>query len=100
MSDQDDLLLHLAGHARARFIDEHVHLAANAELRQVNSGLNGKASPGKDCAFVVGFEVVHIRAGAMNILADLMTGAMEKVVGITSVSNMRASRVVDLESQQ
>src|SRR5437588_3395807 len=61
-SHQHDGFLFFAGDLRHARADEHVHFAAHAEFRQIDSGLDGEAGVGHELALVLGLEVIHVGA--------------------------------------
>ena len=72
--------------------------AAHAELREVDAGLDGEAGVGQDAARVVGFEVVEVRAGAVNLVGDVVAGAVGEEVGEAGVADDGAGGIVGLEA--
>src|SRR6516162_2947638 len=81
-------------------VHENVHLASHAELRQVNTRLDGEASPRQHAAVLARFETVHICAVTMRLLADGMAGAMAKELTITGLLDHLSRRLIDLPAQQ
>ena len=77
---------------------DHVDFAAHAELGKIDSGFDGKAGVGQNAAHVVGFKIVEVRAGAMNLVGDVVAGAMREELGEARVANHGASGVVGLET--
>src|SRR5262249_49843595 len=57
-------------------VDEHVDLAADAELGEVDARLDGEAGARQDAALLVGLQVVHVGAVAVDLLADRVPGAV------------------------
>ena len=51
-------------------------------------------------AFVVGFQVVHVRARAVHLFADGVSGAMDEVLAESLVLNVGAGGVIDFETVQ
>ena len=49
-------------------IDEDIDLAPHAELRQINTRLDGKAGARQDESLLVRFQVIHVGAVAMDFL--------------------------------
>src|SRR5215470_17603779 len=95
ISDQHDLLLLPPRHLRFARTGEHVYFTAHAEFWKINSWLDGEASVGQDLAFVFGFEVVDVRAIAVDRVADVMSSAMNELVPITLALNELADSLVD-----
>ena len=80
--DRHDLVLQAAGDVHlARGVDEHVDLAAHAELVEVDPRLDREAGPAQHQALVVRLEVVHVGAVAVDFLADVVAGAVDEVCG-------------------
>src|SRR5262249_970299 len=73
---------------------DHVDLAAYAELRQVDAGLDGEAGVGDDLAVVLGLEVVHVGAGGVDLDPDRVPGAMRKIFSVTFRGDVVARRLV------
>ncbi len=77
---------------------DHVDFAADAELGEVDAGLDGEAGVGQDAAVVVGFEVVEVGAGAVDFVGDVVAGAVGEVVGETGGADDGAGSVVGFEA--
>ena len=69
----------------SRTVNEYVHFATNAELRQVDSRLNGKARPRQHSPFLMRLQVVHVGAIAVRFLTDGMAGPMAKRFAIAGL---------------
>src|SRR5208283_3285112 len=95
--DGDQFSLNLSRYARLVHSDEDIDFGANAEIRKVDARLDGKTSRGDKQPLIVRFEIVHVGAGAVNFLADGVSGAMDKIFAEAFVSDMSASRVVHFE---
>ncbi len=76
----------------------HIYFAANAEFRQINSRLDGKAGVRHDFAVVARFEPVHVCAVAVNFLADAVPGAMDEIFRVARFTNRLARDVVHFPS--
>ena len=63
----------------AVLVDVDVHLAAHAELGQVDPRLDAEAGPRDDAAVVAGFQAVDVRAVAVDFLADVVPGAVREL---------------------
>src|SRR5690349_14275735 len=50
LSDDDEFFLYSPRHFRRRLADQHIHLAAHAEFRQVNARFHREAGIGKQFA--------------------------------------------------
>src|ERR1041385_6803496 len=58
-----------------------IHLAPHPELaRQVDPRLDGEAAPRKDLPVVAGLVVVHVGAGAVQVVVDRVPGPVHEVV--------------------
>src|SRR5262245_5704181 len=77
-------------------VDEDVDLAANAELGEVDAGLDRKAGAAEDKTCFVRFEVIHIRAVAVSFLADAVAGAVDEVLAVASFFDHIAGGLIDL----
>ena len=53
---------------------------------------------GQDAARVVGFEVVEVRAGAVNLVGDVVAGAVHEEIAEAGVADDGAGGVVGLEA--
>ena len=73
-------------------VDEDVDLASDAELVEVNSGLDREAGPAQDQALVVRFEVVHVGAVAVDFLADVVADAVNELWAVTGLRRSRCGR--------
>src|SRR5579872_4867654 len=98
--NSNDPLLHFARHQSAGLIHEQVDFRANPELGQIHAGLDGEAGPRKNFALVVGFEIVHVRTGAVDFFPNGMAGAMEEIFTQAGAVDMRARCIVDFEAAQ
>src|SRR6266567_3557528 len=83
------------GHFGALRSHQHVYFAAHAKLRQVDAGLNGEAGVGKNLPLVVNFKVVHVGPVGMDVGADGMSGAMDKIIAVARLLNMPAGGAID-----
>ena len=79
---------------RAAGADQHVHLAAHSELRQVNAGLDREARIRQDATLVVDLKIVHIGAIRVNFGADRMAGAVNKIVAVAGLLDVRSHRAI------
>ena len=77
---------------------DHVDFAADAELRQIDAGLDRETGVGQEAALVVGFQVVEVRAGAVNLVGDVVAGAVGEVLGEAGGANYGAGGIVGLEA--
>src|SRR5262249_23660995 len=90
-----------AGHVDpAVLVDEDVHLTADAEFRQIDSRLDGKAGAGHYATLLVRLEVIHVRAVAARLLADQMARAVDKVIAVAGALDHLAARLIDLPALQ
>ena len=76
---------------------EHVDFAADAEVGEVDAGLDGEAGVWQDLADIMSFEVVEVCAGAVDFVSDVVAGAMGEVVGETGGANNGACGIISLE---
>src|ERR1019366_4928185 len=77
---------------------EHVYFAADAELREIDAGLDGEAGVRQQAALVVGFKIVEVRAGAVNLMDDIVAGAMGEVLAESGGADDGAGGIVGFES--
>ena len=69
--------MHGAGDDSAAGVGDHVDFVADAELAgEVKAGFNRETGVREDEAFVVGFEVVEMRAVAVEFGGDVVPGAV------------------------
>ena len=78
--------------------DENVDFGSNAEVFEIDSRLDREERAGQDAALVVRFEIVHIRAGAVNFGSDRVAGAMDKTVAESPVADVISRCIVHFES--
>src|SRR3712207_8175569 len=57
-------------------------LFRSAERRQIDARFHGEAGVGQDGAHIVRLEVVHVRALTVRLLADVVAGAVDEVLGV------------------
>src|SRR4029453_788544 len=77
-------------------IDKNIHLAAHAEFWQIDAWLDGEARPRHYEPLFVGFEIVHIRAVAVDFLADVVPGAMDELLAVPCLDDHVATGLIDL----
>src|SRR5262249_35882264 len=80
--------------------DEHVDLAANAELGQVDAGLDRKARAREDETLLVRLEVVHVGPGAVRFLADAVARPAAERRPVAGLVNDVAGGGVDFPAAQ
>src|SRR5262245_45461966 len=80
----------------AASVDEDIDLAADAELRQVDPRLDGEAGARQDAALLVSFQVVHVGAVAVRLLADRVPGAVAEVLAVAGLLDHVAGGSVHL----
>src|SRR2546422_10979821 len=99
-SDQLQLLLRRpGGDLRARFVHEHVDLAAHTEpAREADPGLDREPHARHERALARGLEVVDVRARAVEVAIDRVAGAVHEVLGVTGGADHGPSRVIDLRT--
>ncbi len=79
------------------FAGDHVDLAADAELAgKVEAGFDGEAGVGEDEALVVGLEVVEVGTIAVELRADVVSGAVSEGVSEACGADEVASGIVGL----
>src|SRR4051794_40991007 len=98
--DGHNLALNFPGHFRRFVAHQHVYLAANAKLRQIDAGLNREAGVGKNLPLVVNLKVVHVGAVGVDVGADGMSRAMDEIVAVTSFCNMSTSGPINFKSSK
>src|SRR5689334_12494963 len=81
--NQNQFALYFTRYFRAAVARQHVDFTADAIFRQINSGLNGEAGIGDDFALVLGLQVIHIGAVAVDVLANGVPCAMNKEVTVS-----------------
>src|SRR5271166_4265252 len=77
-------------------IYEDVHLATDAEFRQVDSGLDRETRPGQDLPLFAGLQIIHVGAVAVCLLADGMSRAVAKVLPVSRLVDDLPGRIVHL----
>src|SRR5690348_9735824 len=78
------------------FQDQHVDLAAYAELREINSWFHRTASMWKQDTCVLCLKVVQVGPVAMFVGGDAMTSPMDEIVGITCPGDHPPDDIIDL----
>ena len=91
-------MLYFTGYLRVALTDIHVDFGSNSEGRKVDARLNREASSCDDPAVIVRFQIVHVRTGAVNFLANGVPSAVNEVVAKTFFLNVAAAGVVHFES--
>src|SRR6266700_1036340 len=92
--NQDQLILDFTRYFRGAIADQDVDLTAHAELRQIDTRLDGKARIGDDLALVLGLKVVHVGAVAVHRHADGVPGAVDKIFSVPSGADALARGLV------
>ena len=98
MLHTNQLSLDSSGDAGAALAGDHVDLAADAELGEVDAGSTEKQVLGRMQALVVGFEIVEVGAGAVDLVGDVVAGAVGEVVGESCRADDGAGGVVGFEA--
>src|SRR5581483_2456199 len=93
-SDDYDLVLNFLRDLSQALAHQHVDFAADSKLREVQPRLNGKATVGQNLAFVMDFQVIHIRAVGVNFGADGVARAVDKVLPEAGRVNVIARRFI------
>ncbi len=78
---------------------EYVDLRANAELWQVDAGLDGEADTGDDSAGVVGLEPVQIDRLAVDLKPDTVTQPVGEVLAVAPAVDVLSGYLVGLPAQ-
>ena len=97
--DQHYLVLDGGGGVGAIGRHEYVDLGADAELGQVDAGLDGEADTGDDSAGVVGLEPVQIDRFAVDLKPDTVTQPVGEVLAIAPVADVLPGYLVGLQAQ-
>ena len=79
-------------------LDEDVDFAADTEVGEVDAGFNGEQGAWEDAAIVAGFEVIHVSSVAMNLLSEVMAGAMAEGVAIAGGINHSADGIINISA--
>src|SRR5262249_6804814 len=97
-----DLLLRLAAGDvdHAGLVHEDVDLAADAELGQVDAGLDRETGARQDAAILVRLQVVHVGAVAVRLLADGVAGAVDEIFPVAGLVDHLAGGLVHLPALQ
>src|ERR1035441_717172 len=90
------LPLNIACHPRLLRRGQHVHFAAHAELRQIDSRLDREARGRQNAALVVGFKIIEVSARPMNLVCDVVPGAMGKKLAKSCLANHSPRRIIGL----
>ena len=98
--DSEQCFLNGTGYDCAIFLRKHVVFRAEAEVGQIDSGFDRENCIGEDAAFVVRFEIIHVRARAMDIGRDGMPRSMDKALAKTSLANRFTRSIIDFETMQ
>jgi hypothetical protein len=98
-AEPHQLLLARAGDPGFAGGGEHVDLAADSELGMADwpadrCRVRREAGVGQDLALVVGFEVVEVRAGAVQFGGDVVAGAVGEVLAEAGLADDFAGGVV------
>src|SRR5262249_53296410 len=97
--DRQDFRLESAGHVdRAGPVHEDVHLAPDAEIFEIEARLDREARPGEDQTLLVGLEIIHVGAVAVDFLADVVAGPMDEMIAVTGLVDDPSAGGVDLPS--
>jgi len=80
--------------------DNHVDLGANAEIVEIDARFNCKASARKESPVIVGFVIVHIDTGAVDLFAQAMAGPMQDLARVARTSQHRRGGAVHLPATQ
>src|SRR5207245_2885480 len=81
-------------------VHEDVDFAADAEVGQIDSRLNGKTGARQDAALLARFEVVHVGPVAMNFLANGVARTVAEVLSVASLLDDASRCIVDFPALQ
>src|SRR5262249_1431795 len=81
-------------------IDEDIDFAADAELGEINPGLDADTGVRQGAALFAGLEAVHIGAVAVDLFTDGVAGAVAEVLAVARFFDRVASRLVYLPALQ
>ena len=93
-SNPHKIALHRPRRPRGIPFHENVDFGADPEIFQIDSWFDGKQGAGQNASFVMGFEVVHIGAGAVYFRADGMASAMDVPVAEPAAGDVMPRRVI------
>ena|SRR6185369_7497647 len=96
MSDDYEFRLHSTSYFSPTASHQHVDLAAHSELGQVHTRFDGKAAIRENPPFVMHFEIVHVGAVGMDLGADGVPGAVNKVLPVSGFGDALTDRVIYL----
>ena len=76
----------------------HINLAADTDplLRHVDARFDREQGSGDQLAIVVGFEVIEVRAIAVDALVEAVTGAVDKILSISRICDHPAGDAVEI----
>src|SRR5207248_1133642 len=81
-------------------VDVDVHLAADAELGQVDPRLDAEARPPDHPPVLAGFQPVHVGPVPVDLLPDVVPGPVGEVLAVPGLLDHLAGRVIDLRPGQ
>src|SRR5579863_136950 len=99
-SNINEFLLSLAGNSRLVCAHINVDLRANTKFGQIDAGLDGETGSRNDPALVVRLKVIHISAGAVDLLADGVAGAMNEVITEAAILNIGSGGIIHFKTVQ
>src|SRR5437868_10689007 len=95
LSDSYQFRLNTPGHLGPVRPGDHVDLAAHPELAgKVEPRFDGKTGVRQDEPHIVGFEVIQMSTAAVDIDADVVTGAVREPVAVTCGADHFSRRIV------
>src|SRR5450432_571187 len=97
--NQNQFALYFTCNFGCAVMNQHVYFTAHAKFGQVNARFNGKTSIGDDLALVLGLQVVHVGAIAMDVLANGVSRAMYKKFAVSGVGDVLARGLVHFPSR-
>src|SRR4051812_42014054 len=76
--------------------NEHIYLAADPELPQIDPRLDRKTGPLQHSALVVSLIVVHVRALTMDLFVDVVARAVNEILPKALAVNPTSGDVIHL----
>src|SRR5579863_5288576 len=98
LSDPDQFPLHRASSGSRIRGNENVNFGSNAEVFEIDSGLDREERSRHDKALIVCFEIVHVRARPVYLGSDRVSCAVDKAIREAPAANVISRRVVNFES--
>src|SRR5579864_6902041 len=96
----NDGLLDFARDPSVVLFNVDVHLAAHAEIGQVDAGFDREARTRNHAAGVVRLEIVHVGAVAMHVFADRVSRAVDEILPVAVPCDHSAGGVVHFPTRE